>query len=72
MPIECAHVRSGMRGGTALKPSDRWVISLCTFHHREQHGLGEHAFERRHGFDMLELAKEFARKSPHWLKLQAM
>ena len=68
-PIECAHVRRGTDGGVSLKPSDRWVISLCMAHHREQHHIGETAFERKHGIDMVELAREFARRSPQWRKL---
>jgi hypothetical protein len=64
-PIECAHVRTGTDGGTGLKPSDRWAISLCRDHHREQHRIGERAFERRYNIDLYELALEFARKSPH-------
>lgn len=64
-PIECAHVRTGTDGGTALKPSDRWAISLCLEHHREQHSIGEQAFERRYDIDLYDLALEFARRSPH-------
>ena len=63
-PIECAHVRGGTDGGTALKPSDRWVISLCSHHHEEQHRIGERAFEKRHAIDLLELAERFWRLSP--------
>lgn len=55
----------------ALKPSDRWVISLCSYHHREQHHLGEDQFERRYRIDLMGLAEEFARQSPHRLKLFA-
>lgn len=69
-PIECAHVRSGTDGGTSLKPSDRWAISLCSEHHREQHRIGEAAFERQHSIDLYELAVEFARRSPHVGKLR--
>lgn len=68
-PIECAHVRSGTDGGTGLKPSDRWVISLCSEHHREQHRIGEAAFEHRYSIDLYELALEFTRRSPHVGKL---
>ena len=64
-PIECAHVRSGTDGGLAIKPSDRWVVSLCRDHHREQHRIGEAAFQKRYGIDLYELALEFARRSPH-------
>jgi hypothetical protein len=47
-----------------VKPSDRWTISLCHFHHVEQHHLGERAFEAKHDLNMIELASEFAKKSP--------
>lgn len=53
-----------------MKPSDRWAVSLCAMHHREQHRIGEPAFERRYGVDLRSLAAEFARRSPHWLKLR--
>lgn len=71
-PIECAHVRSGTGGGVGLKPSDRWVISLCRFHHQEQHELGETRFEARHGISLRDLATLFARRSPNWQKLARM
>ena len=54
----------------SLKPSDQWSISLCRHHHLEQHQIGERAFERRHDIDLLELAAEFARRSPHRQKLR--
>lgn len=63
--MECAHVRTGTDGGLALKPSDRWAISLCRTHHQEQHRIGEQAFEKRYGINLFELALEFARRSPH-------
>lgn len=71
-PIECAHVRSGTDGGTGLKPSDKFVISLCRDHHSEQHRIGEREFEKRHGIDMKALAREFAKASPHRAKLEQM
>jgi hypothetical protein len=71
-PIECVHVRARTDGGTGMKPSDRWVISLCVFHHREQHQIGESRFEEKHDIDMIALAREFARRSPHWLRLSQM
>jgi len=64
--IECAHVRTGTDGGMALKPSDRWAISLCSNHHREQHALGEAKFQRRYKIDLYELAREFAKRSPYF------
>jgi len=71
-PVECAHVRAGADGGVALKPSDRWVISLCQYHHREQHRIGERAFEEKYSLDLRELAVEFAERSPFRLKLIRM
>jgi hypothetical protein len=64
LPIECTHVRCGTDGGLGLKPSDRWTISLCRHHHLEQHEIGEPAFEARHELDLVQLAREFARRSP--------
>ena len=72
LPVECVHVRDGTDGGAGMKPSDCWVISLCTFHHVEQHRIGERAFQEKHSINMLELAKLFARRSPHWRKLSHM
>ena len=71
-PIECAHVRRDTDGGVALKPSDRWSISLCRDHHLEQHQIGETAFEKRYGIDMRALAEEFARRSPHWRRVRSV
>lgn len=65
LPVECAHVRRGTDGGVGLKPSDRWVISLCSAHHMEQHRVGEKAFEENYGLNLAELAGAFARRSPH-------
>jgi len=69
LPIECAHVRTSTDGGTALKPSDRWCISLCGIHHAEQHRLGERRFERKYDICLTDLAKAFARRSPHRLSV---
>jgi hypothetical protein len=64
MPIECAHVRLGTDGGFGVKPADHFCISLCRVHHNESHTGGELSFARAYGLDLLELAEEFARKSP--------
>lgn len=64
MPIEAAHVRSGTGGGMGFKPGDDWAISLCRWHHAEQHQLGENAFEAKYVINMKALAKEFAAASP--------
>jgi hypothetical protein len=68
--IECAHVRNGTDGGTSMKPSDRWTISLCKDCHTRQHQIGEPAFEREIGKSLKALAEEFFRRSPHRRKLE--
>jgi hypothetical protein len=52
-----------------VKPGDEWTLSLCVAHHAQQHDVGEKSFEDRHGIDMKNLAREFARLSPHRRKL---
>ncbi len=64
-PIECAHVRLGTDGGVGIKPADKWCISLCVFHHAEQHQIGEIQFEKVHRLDLKALAAEFFFRSPH-------
>lgn len=72
LPIECAHVRRGTDGGTGLKPSDHWVVSLCSVHHMEQHRRGERTFEKTYDLDLKKIAEIFARRSPYWARLSAM
>ncbi len=62
--IEFAHVRSAANAGTGLKPHDAFGVSLCDLHHREQHQIGQFAFERQYSIDLAKLAAEFARRSP--------
>lgn len=70
--IEAAHVRKGLpegeQAGMGQKPHDRWCIPLCRDHHREQHDLGELTFAGKHGLDLVALAKQFAKESPHRVK----
>lgn len=40
---EAAHVRIRTNGGTGIKPSDEFVVPLCSNCHRTQHG-GERTF----------------------------
>lgn len=63
-PIEVAHVRVGSGAGIGQKPDDWNVISLCQFHHGEQHRVGEGTFAVRHGIDLKALAAAFAKASP--------
>lgn len=63
-PIEFAHVRSAANAGTGLKPHSAHGISLCCYHHIEQHRIGQPAFERKYSIDMNALAAAFVKASP--------
>ena len=67
--IEAAHVRknlpAGEQGGTGIKPHDKWCIPLCFGHHAEQHLFGELTFAGKYGLDLVALAMQFAKESPH-------
>lgn len=69
MPIEVAHVSRAFSGGMGMKSSDAMTASLCREHHAESHRLGEQSFNRKHGINLMDLAKEFYRRSPHRAKL---
>ena len=47
------------------KPHDKWCLPLCRGHHREQHHIGEPAFEFSYGIDMKAIAEGLAARSPH-------
>lgn len=68
MPIEVAHVNTAANGGMGRKASDAFTVSLCAEHHHESH-RGEDTFEARHGINLMELAEQFYRRSPHRQKL---
>jgi len=42
--VEAAHLRMRTNGGMGMKPSDSWVIPLCSAHHKMQHQIGEEKF----------------------------
>jgi hypothetical protein len=66
------HVRTGTNGAMSVKPTDDWTISGCKEHHSEQHRMGEPAFEIKYGIDMKDLARAFAKASPHRAKLMQL
>lgn len=68
MPIEVAHVNTAANRGVSRKASDAFTLSLCREHHAESH-RGERTFERKHGINMMQLAEQFYRRSPHRQKL---
>lgn len=69
--VQAAHVRNSFltpeheKGGSALKPHDKWTIPLCRHHHDLQTRKGEAWFERTYGIDMGASAQVFAAQSPH-------
>lgn len=63
-PIEVAHIRIGSDAGLSRKPSDWFTISLCRFHHSQQHGVGERSFAEMYQIDLHALARAFAEASP--------
>ena len=69
MPIEVAHVNTAANGGMGRKASDAFTVALCAEHHAESH-RGDKTFERKHGINLMALAQEFYRRSPHKSKLE--
>jgi hypothetical protein len=63
-PIEFAHIRTAANSGTGLKPHDAFAVSLCHSHHRESHEDGLITFARRYKINLVELAREFVKRSP--------
>ena len=63
--IQAHHVRKGTDGAASIKPSDIWVVSLCSFHHGEAHAIGHDTFEAKYKVNLYRLAEDFARTSPH-------
>ncbi|TZG25624.1 DUF968 domain-containing protein [Sphingomonas montanisoli] len=68
-PIEVAHVRLGSGAGMGQKPDDWRTVSLCQFHHAQQHKLGEATFWK--GFDVEALIAEFIKASPRRAQIEA-
>ena len=66
--VEAAHVRDGTDCGLGVKPSDIFVVPLCSWHHRQQHNVGEKQFEFRHKISMIDIAEDLTRRSPHRAK----
>ncbi len=68
VPIEVAHISRSWSGGMGEKSSDAMTVSLCRDHHSESH-KGEKTFCAKYKIDLLGLAQEFYRASPHRNKL---
>jgi len=74
--VDCAHVRTAANSGTGIKPSDLYLLPLCRIHHREQHNIGQPAFERKYAAELgnmtlTQKAIEFAVASPDRLIREA-
>ncbi len=41
---EACHIRAGTDGGMGRKPSDCWVVPMCSSCHRYQHSIPEREF----------------------------
>jgi len=67
-PIEVAHVRNGSSAGIGQKPDDWRTVSLCAFHHSQQHRVGEATFWS--GIDVEALIAEFIKASPRRAQIE--
>ena len=69
---EAHHVRVGIpateRGGTGKKPHDKWSLPLCATHHHEIHAIGHATFEAKHQINLVDIATDLWRQSPHRYK----
>ncbi len=63
-PIEACHARKGTgRNAMGRKPPDWWTFPACSYHHAQQHSIGEAAFELAHGVNLMDTATDLARRS---------
>ena len=44
IPDGCITVPDSERGGTGLKPADKWTVPVCRIHHDHIHAGGERIF----------------------------
>lgn len=56
----CEAAHTGSDGGMRQKASDYSCIPLTIEEHREYHQIGKAAFERRHGIDCQDIARDLA------------
>lgn len=65
---EFCHVRAGLpsgeQAGVAMKPHDAFGVPMCSYHHSQQHRIGEASFEKLYGVRLLDTALALARVSP--------
>ena len=68
-PAAC-HVRTGTDGCLGVKPSDNYTYPACSKAHREQHDIGEAAFERKYGVNLRATADKLWQLSPARKKME--
>ena len=66
--IEVAHVRMNSGAGVGQKPDDWRTVSLCRFHHQQQHNVGERTFWA--GLDVERLITDFIATSPRRAQIE--
>lgn len=62
--IEAHHVREGHHA-MGTKPDDSEAVPLCSAAHAELHNRGAQTFEKNYKLDLLKVAAELWKKSPH-------
>jgi hypothetical protein len=62
----------GSGAGVGQKPDDFRTVSLCKFHHSEQHRLGEKTFWTGEWRDVEQLISEFIKASPKRHEIEAI
>lgn len=67
-PTEVAHVRMDSGAGIGQKPDDWRTVSLCRFHHQQQHNVGERTFWA--GLDVERLIADFIASSPRKAEIE--
>lgn len=63
--IEAHHVHEDGEGGIGIKPGDNMAVSLCSDAHRELHLYGETAFQAKYKINLVTMAANFWKASPH-------
>lgn len=62
--VECCHYRTAANSGTGIKPGSWSTFPACSEHHAEQHRIGQPAFERKYGVNLITECRRLARISP--------
>jgi hypothetical protein len=70
--VRACHRRSAANSGTGLKPHSWELYPGCDGHHKEQHDIGQPAFELKYGVSLVQAARECVLTSPDWPMKQHM